>query len=144
MTIRLEHANFQVRDIDGMIRFLRTALPDFRIRGEGKTWQGQRWVHVGCDDAYINLTQAIQEPVEKRAPYSGTPGLNHLGFEVDDVEALRTRMKDAGYFDSTVPNDHPHRKRVYFFDAEGRDWEFVQYLSDDPAERNDYDVPDAV
>ena len=40
MTIRLEHANFQVRDIDGMIRFLRTALPDFRIRGEGKTWPG--------------------------------------------------------------------------------------------------------
>ena len=44
--------------------------------------------------------------------------------------------------DSTVPNAHPHRKRVYFNDREGNDWEFVQYLSDDPADRNDYTLPD--
>ena len=45
--------------------------------------------------------------------------------------------------DSTVPNAHPHRKRVYFHDAEGNDWEFVEYLSRDPAERNDYALEDA-
>ena len=32
MTVRLEHANIGVRDIDGMIRFLQTAFPEFRIR----------------------------------------------------------------------------------------------------------------
>jgi hypothetical protein len=31
---------------------------------------------------------------------------------------------------------------VYFYDADGNDWEFVQYTSDDPAERNDYELPD--
>jgi hypothetical protein len=31
---------------------------------------------------------------------------------------------------------------VYFYDPEGNDWEFVQYLSDDPADRNDYILPD--
>jgi catechol 2,3-dioxygenase-like lactoylglutathione lyase family enzyme len=144
MTTRLDHANIQVRDIDGAIRFLGTALADFRVRGEGRTWQGQRWVHVGNDDTYINLTQASREPVEERAPYSASPGLNHLGFEVDDIEALRTRMKRAGYFDTTVPNDHPHRKRVYFQDAEGHEWEFIQYLSSDRTRRNDYDLPDTV
>ena len=36
----------------------------------------------------------------------------------------------------------PYRKRVYFTDPEGNDWEFVQYSSDDPAERNDYEHPD--
>ena len=56
------------------------------------------------------------------------------------MEALRKRMLAAGYEDSTVPNDHPHRRRVYFYDSEGNDWEFVEYRSDDPAERNDYEL----
>ena len=75
-------------------------------------------------------------------PYTGEPGINHLGYEVSDVDALRTRLLAAGYRESTVPNAHPQRKRVYFYDPEGNDWEFVQYFSDDPAERNDYDLPD--
>lgn len=66
------------------------------------------------------------------------PGVNHLGFEVDDVEALRERMLAARYHESTVPNAHPHRRRIYFYDPDGNDWEFVQYLSDDPAEQHDY------
>jgi hypothetical protein len=32
----------------------------------------------------------------------------------------------------------PYRKCVYFYDPEGNVWEFVQYLSQDPAERSDY------
>ena len=32
MTVRLEHANLCVRDIDEMIRFLQTSFPAFRIR----------------------------------------------------------------------------------------------------------------
>ena len=138
MTIRLDHANLQVRDIDETLRFLRTALPGFRVRGEGVTTQGWRWVHVGNDVSYVNLTHAPEAPAEQRAPYSAKPGLNHLGFEVDDAGAVRTRLREAGYRESTVPNDHPHRTRVYFLDGSGQDWEFVEYCSDDPAERNDY------
>ena len=142
MSIRLEHANLVVRDVDAMIAFLRAAFPEFRIRGDGKTWQGARWVHVGTDDTYIALTEATLEPAEPWVPYAGRPGTNHLGYEVDDVEATRVRLRKAGYRESTVPNRHPHRKRVYFHDRDGNDWEFVQYLSEDIAERNDYALPD--
>ena len=142
MSIRLEHANLAVRDVDGMIRFLQAAFPEFRIRREGKSFQGGRWVHLGTDDTYIAINEARTEPAEAWVPYAGKPGLNHLGYEVDDVEALRRRLARAGYRDSTVPNDHPHRRRVYFHDAEGNDWEFVEYATDDPALRNDYDIPD--
>ncbi|MBW2313754.1 MAG: VOC family protein [Deltaproteobacteria bacterium] len=142
MEIRLEHANLAVRDLDAMIRFVTTAFPEFRIRAEGKTWRNQRWAHVGTDDTYLALSEAPVEPTERWVPYSGKPGVNHLGYEVDDVEALRGRLASAGYADSTVPNDHPHRRRVYFHDAEGNDWEFVEYRSDDPAERNDYAIAD--
>lgn len=141
MTIRIEHANMIVRNIDATVRFLKTAFPEFELRREG-SGDGKRWLHIGTDDTYIALNEATAEPAETWAPYSGKPGVNHLGYEVDDVEALRARMREAGFEDSTVPNSHPHRRRVYFVDPDGNDWEFVQYYSDNPAERNDYDLPD--
>ena len=143
MKVRLEHANLSVRDVEAMIRFLMTAFPEFRIRGEGTNRNGIRWVHVGTNDTYIVLNQAKADSARHWIPYSGEPGVNHLAYEVDDVESLRLRLNAAGYRDSTVPNAHPHRKRVYFYDPDGNDWEFVQYLSQDPAKRNDYELPDS-
>ena len=35
MSVRLEHANTCVRDMEAMIRFLQTAFPKFRVRDEG-------------------------------------------------------------------------------------------------------------
>jgi catechol 2,3-dioxygenase-like lactoylglutathione lyase family enzyme len=125
-----------------MARVVRTAFPEFEVRGEGKTLLGARWLHVGTDQTYLALQGSLQEAAEAWVPYSQKPGTNHLGYEVSDVEALRQRMLSAGYAESTVPNEHPHRRRVYFHDSEGNDWEFVEYASDDPAERNDYALPD--
>ena len=142
MAVRLEHANLTVRDIEGMIRFLQTAFPEFQVRGESRSNDGSRWVHIGTYETYLALSQASAEPEKRWTPYRGLPGVNHLGYEVDDVVALRYRLKSAGYKDSTVPNAHPHRKRVYFYDPEGNDWEFVQYLSQDPGERHDYELSD--
>jgi catechol 2,3-dioxygenase-like lactoylglutathione lyase family enzyme len=142
MSVRLDHANLAVRDLAGALRFLTTAFPEFRVRAEGRAWGGARWLHCGSDSVYVALHEATKPSAEDWEPYAGKPGLNHLGFEVDDVEALRARLLAAGYRDSTIPNAHPHRKRVYFADAEGNDWEFVEYASDDPALRNDYAIPD--
>lgn len=142
MGIRLDHANVAVRDLPAVTDFLRTAFPSFRVRGSGTGFGGGRWAHVGDDAVYVALHQASRAEAERFVPYGGSPGLNHLGFEVDDVAAVRVRLAAAGYRETTVPNAHPHRTRVYFADAEGNDWEFVEYTSADPAERNDYAVPD--
>jgi len=142
MKPRLEHANLVVRDIDAALHFLRIALPEFELRHDGRNGAGVRWVHVGTDDAYIALMAATQAPAEVWEPYRGRPGVNHLAFVVDDVDALRRRLAEAGYTDTTVPNQHPARKRVYFSDADGNDWEFVQYLSNEAALRNDYALAD--
>ncbi|MEL7448984.1 MAG: VOC family protein [Pseudomonadota bacterium] len=141
MNIRMEHANVSVRHLDESVRFLKAAFPAFAIRREGYR-NGFRWIHIGTADTYLALNEASDEAKERWTPYSGKPGVNHLGFEVDDVDALRERLAAAGFKDSTYPNNHPHRKRVYFNDADGNDWEFVEYFSDDPAERNDYELPD--
>jgi catechol 2,3-dioxygenase-like lactoylglutathione lyase family enzyme len=142
MQPRIEHANITVRDIEATTRFLLTAFPEFRVRCASARSEESRWAHVGTEQHYIALNEATAESAEEWAPYSGKPGVNHLGFEVDDVEAVRLRLTGAGYRDSTPPNGHPFRRRVYFADADGNDWEFVQYSSSDPAERNDYSIPD--
>ena len=141
MTIRMEHANLHVRHFDDAVRFLKTAFPEFRIRSESIR-DGLRWMHIGTDGTYIALNETKQDPKTGWAPYNGRPGVNHLGYEVDDVDSLHERLTDAGFKDSTYPNNHPHRKRVYFNDADGNDWEFVQYFTDDPSLRNDYELPD--
>lgn len=143
MNTRLEHANIAVRDIDEMVRFLGNAFPDFKLRGSGVGFLAdRRWVHFGNDEFYVALTQVSNEESQHRIQYGNTTGLNHLGFEVGDAAAVRSRLLAAGYEESTVPNSHPHRVRVYFHDREGNDWEFVEYRTDEPGLRNDYEIPD--
>src|SRR6266446_1656473 len=114
MACRLEHANISVRDIDALIRFLKTAFPDFQVRGAG-ICNGVRWVHVGTNDTYIALNQAKADSERHRKPYSGEePGVNHLAYEVGDVESLQASLKAAGYRESTPPNMHPHRSASTF------------------------------
>ena len=140
MKVQLEHANIHVRDVDAIIDFLGTAFPSFYVRHDSGRDDCERWVHFGNDYVYLAINKATKPAVEAWQPYSGKPGVNHLGFVVDDVQALRQRLLDAGYQETTIANDHPARKRIYFNDPEGNDWEFLQYFSDDVAQRNDYEM----
>jgi catechol-2,3-dioxygenase len=134
--IRLEHANLSVVDTEAMTTFILTAIPEFRIRGEGTDGQGRHWRHVGNDEFYIAL-QAVEQAAQ-RQPYGNVSGLNHLGWETNDLEALERRMNDAGFATNMTADDHPARKRQYFYDPEGNDWEFVNYSSALSTQRNDY------
>ena len=134
--IRLEHANLSVVNTEEMTRFILTAFPDFRVRGEGTDGHGRPWRHVGNDDFYVAL-QTVEENAG-RTPYGNVTGLNHLGWEVDDLAALEQRMRAGGFEPNLAADDHPARNRRYFYDPDGNDWEFVCYLTDDVAQRNDY------
>ncbi|MDP6996218.1 MAG: VOC family protein [Candidatus Poribacteria bacterium] len=61
-----------------------------------------------------------------------------MGFMVDDADAVRQRLEEAGYSEGTVVDPHPYRKRIYFLDNNNMEWEFVEYFSDNPSERNEY------
>ena len=62
------------------------------------------------------------------------------GIEVNlltgSADGLIERLRGAGYSDGIPVDPHPHRKRAYFHDGGGNEYEFVEYTSDDPAERN--------
>lgn len=138
MLIKIEHVNLHVRQVQTAIDFLLCAFPEFTVRFDSGADDPERWVHVGSEDYYLALSLANEAGKESRVLYSSTPGYNHLGFVVDDLEALRARLLLAGYEESTISNYHPARKRAYFFDAERNDWEFVEYLTKHKAEQNDY------
>lgn len=139
MTTRLEHANITVPDVDAAIAFLRCVDPTFVVMHDSGAAQGSRWVHVGSPDGYL----ALQSPYAPgRAPAQQRyhdVGVNHLGLVVDDAEAVAARLRAAGYRESYDPQNHPARLRRYFLDDAGVEWEFVQYLTDDPSERFSYD-----
>jgi catechol 2,3-dioxygenase-like lactoylglutathione lyase family enzyme len=129
--ITLEHANLSVRDLDHTLRFILTALPHWRVRGEGSMdWFGRpvRWLHVGDEQQYL----ALQSGGEGGAPPWQGPsvGVKHLGFIVPDVAAVVARLQAAGW-----PLDHwggrtPVRRSAYLVDEGSLQFEFVQY--DDP------------
>ena len=131
----VEHTNISVTDVDEAIRCFTTAMPDFRVRHDSGPGP-ERWVHLGTDCTYISINQ-MPDPAEGRAK-KHRPGYNHVGFAVEDADALRERMLAAGYEEGFIPDSHHNRKRVYFVDNDGLDYEFVQYYSDDFTERNDY------
>ena len=142
MECYLEHANITVLDLDEAVKFVTTALPHFRIRGRGEQDQGDwklTWLHVGTDDTYISLMQTDIVALGERQLKDST-GINHVGFVVEDVEAVKGRLETGGYKAVYALPHHPHRKRLYSTDPSGVTWEFVEYLSDNPAERNDYEL----
>lgn len=138
MSGRLEHANITVSDLDAALDFLLSALPDFRVRGSGVGPDGLRWVHVGSDASYVALNEAAADASDEQP--GRWHGVNHLGFEVDDARAVRRRLLAKGYREGYVPESHPHRQRIYFLDGDGNEWEFVEYFSKRPEERNDYSL----
>ncbi len=135
MSVYLEHANLTVRDLDEAIRFLTTAIPEFSVRHRGFS-NGREWAHVGNAETYIAVSVIPDEAAPHRA-YEEL-GVNHIGFVVEDADAVAQALKNAGYKEGMQVDPHPHRKRIYFHDDDDNEWEFVEYFSADPKLRNDY------
>ncbi len=141
---RIEHVNLVVTEIDATARFLMTAFPSWRIRGEGGgEWSGvpRRWTHIGDDANYLTLNE-FKIPKAARGRHrdlaGAEPGLAHIGFEVADLDAVVARLEAAGYEPAKLGEDHPHRRNLYYINEEGLEFEFVEYSSAIPAEKNLY------
>ena len=68
--------------------------------------------------------------------------INQISFRMADFSGLRQmhrRLADQKVKELYAVS-HGNALSVYFLDPEGNDWEFVEYLSADPRERNDYEL----
>ena len=133
----LEHLNITVLDVDKAISFLQTAMPQLKVRGGGTGEKCRRWVHIGTEHSYLAIEDRGAQGPGPHQPYIH-PGMNHIGFVVDDLDAVAERLRSSGYKEGMSAMDHPHRRRIYFFDDDGNEYEFVEYLSTEASERNDY------
>ncbi len=131
----LEHANITVNDLQEAIKFFQIAFPHFKIRGGGNKMR--EWVHLGDDDTYIAINQAKLSDLKVDKNYDKI-GINHLGFVVPNVEEIANNLLSNGYKRDFPKEVEQFRIRDYFADADGNQFEFVQYLSDKTEEKNSY------
>ena len=141
--VRLEHANLVMKDIKPTLDFLLTAFPQWKVRGEGDMVWGRgenatdrHWLHVADDDYYLTLNDNAQGEI--RDVRSRQAGVAHLGFVVDDLAGIIDRLKQAGFSIDITGKHHPFRKTVYYNDPAGFQFEFMQYSSEKPEEKNMY------
>jgi catechol 2,3-dioxygenase-like lactoylglutathione lyase family enzyme len=133
--IYLEHANITVNDLQEAVKFFQTAFPHFKIRGGGN--EMREWIHLGDDNTYIALNKAKQNDLSVYKNYDKI-GINHLGFVVENVEEIANNLLSNGYKRDFPKAIEQFRIRDYFADADGNQFEFIQYLSDVVQERNSY------
>lgn len=128
----LEHIHVNVRSLKVTEQFLRVAVPELQVRGGGHAEAFGHWIHFGDEERYLAFTES--------ASAESMSSLRHIGLVVDDLDALIDRLSTAGIepSDDSALTGHPYRRRVYYRDGNSMDWEFVEYLSEDPKKRNDY------
>jgi len=135
--IQLEHVNLVVTDIAEALKFYRAAFPHWRLREQGQgEWYGKprTWVHFGDDYQYLVFSDHGEG--ENRDLSGHQVGLAHFAFVTNNLDAVISRLGEAGFAIAKNGADEPHRRNIYFIDPDGFEVEFVQYLSDLPEERN--------
>ncbi|MBD2199661.1 MULTISPECIES: VOC family protein [Calothrix] len=124
--IRFEHINLSCKDIDATKNFYQTLFPDWYVRAEG-VFNGDRWMHFGNNQFYLALNDdSQQERVHK--PYESI-GINHVGFVIDDGEAMQKLLEAKGidYYTMTAAET---KHRIYVNDPDGNEIELVEYNPD--------------
>ncbi len=135
--VHLEHLNLVVRDIPASVKFYQAAFPHWRIRQQGESqWNGKdrKWLHIGDDYQYLTLNDNGEG--DNRDLNGQQTGLAHFAYVVNSLDAVIERLAAAGFDKDHDGAIEPFRKNVYYVDPNGFEVEFVEYLSDDPEERN--------
>lgn len=122
---RLEHLNLTVQDPDATAARL-VELFDWTIRWSGTAIHGGRTVHVGANGAYLALYTHDGTRSLDGDSYGTRHAVNHVGVEVEDLDAAEARILAAGYETHSHADYEPGR-RFYFHDAEGLEFEVLSY-----------------
>ena len=118
---RLEHANITVSDPERSAGLF-AQLCGWHERWRGPSQLGGWTIHVGTEEAYL----AVYTNEGRGGPYAKGAPLNHIGIEVDDLNAAEAVVVTAGLEPFNHADYEPGR-RFYFFDWDGIEFEMVSY-----------------
>lgn len=138
--LHLEHLNLVVTDMEETLKFYQAAFPHWRVRGGGENdWYGKprRWLHFGDEYQYLAFNDNGEGA--NRDLKGHQTGLAHFAFVTSDIKDLTTRLIEAGYPISNDGAENDYRDNIYFIDPNGFEVEFVEYKSDQPELRNQYE-----
>ncbi len=96
---RIRHLAILTEDVEKLVKFYTTAFGLKVVKGVGTA--------TYLSDGHINLAIIPIGPEREIEGPQLQPGINHFGFEVEDVEALRAACKqfnDASGIDKRPPN----------------------------------------
>lgn len=122
---RIEHVNVTVSDPQRMAALMQQ-LFGWRIRWEGPALNDGYTIHVGSDDSYLALYRRRSDGDVSEEDFRKGRPLNHVGIEVDDIDAVEKRVIDSGLLPFNHANYEPGR-RFYFLDFDGTEYEVVSY-----------------
>lgn len=125
MPATLEHANFTVSDPKATAAWMET-LFGWHIRWQGDAMAGGHTVHVGDAERYLALYTPGETLTNPPSSYVAVGGLNHIAVVVDDLDATEAAIKAHG-FETGNHADYEPGRRFYFHDADGIEYEVVQY-----------------
>jgi catechol 2,3-dioxygenase-like lactoylglutathione lyase family enzyme len=123
-SLRIEHVNVRVAD-PARTSNLMQALFDWHVRWSGPSQSGGHTIHVGTTDHYVALNTPGGTADSAEVFAKGRP-LNHIGVEVDDLDATEARVIAAGLTPFNHADYEPGR-RFYFLDPDGIEYEIVSY-----------------
>jgi catechol 2,3-dioxygenase-like lactoylglutathione lyase family enzyme len=111
---RVQHVGITVRDMERSLAFYRVVLgvePDLVAEGSGEELSQAVGVSgAELSFAFLRVGDSILELLEYRAPEGRDfelrncdVGATHVAFEVDDIDAARSRLEEAGVRFSSPP-----------------------------------------
>jgi len=121
---RIEHVNLSVRDPERTAALMRDVF-GWQERWRGPSASGGWTIHVGSGSDYLALYAGGHG--REDGFVKGVP-LNHVGVEVDDLDATEARVVAAG-LEPFSHGDYAPGRRFYFFDPDGIEYEVVSYAS---------------
>jgi catechol 2,3-dioxygenase-like lactoylglutathione lyase family enzyme len=123
-TPRIEHVNVTVSNPERAARLMEE-LFGWQVRWKGAARNGGHTIHVGSKEHYLALYTGHGVAYTADDFAKGRP-LNHVGIEVDDLDATEARVVAAGLRPFGHDNYDPGR-RFYFLDPDGIEYEVVSY-----------------
>ena len=131
MKTKIEHINITVPDIDAAVSFLNIVAPDFEIKKDENPLNDKRWMHIGNNENYFALQEAHIDAIPKKQNQTYINyGYNHIGLVVNNIDDIENQLKEAGYQKGINTPKEQFRKRAYYYDKSGFEWELVEYLSE--------------
>ena len=120
----IEHVNVSVSDIDRTAQML-VDLFGWKIRWRGPAAMGGHTIHVGTERNYVAVYMEKDAAGEPKG-FSKSAPLNHIGIEVDDLDATEQKAKALG-LNTFGHGAYEPGRRFYFFDRDGIEYEIVSY-----------------